>query len=149
MSRFNKEVAKNAINIAKGLIHQTMKNNVVKRSHLHIVVGNTDGKILAEKSIGEPDEWKHPYKEIALSKFDLTVRHQKTTREIQLLYPELSGEEGDTFFWGSYIDGGIVVACSGVEAYFDEMYSKIIASIARALVTKYQEDEMSKGENFR
>jgi len=149
MPRYDETVAETAMDMVAGtIIASTMLRGLAKRQDLHIVVGNSEGKVLASSSLGDLENWEHPYDKIAESKFALTVKHQMPTRQIQGQHPELSGEEGDTFFWGSYIDGGIVVACSGVQAYWDEAYSKCIVAVIKALVTAKQEDEMQKGGHF-
>lgn len=149
MTRFSKEIARYAINHAKPFIQKLIDEGITKRKDLHIVVGNSDGKILADESFGNPDLWEHPYNKIAQSKFEITVRTGQPTRIIQQITPELVGEPGDTFYWGSWIDGGIVVACSGVQPYWDEAFSKIIVAIIRAIVTEVQEKEIAEGGDFR
>lgn len=146
---FNDIVASLAITYSLPLIESLMELEVTKRNHLHIVVGNSEGSILATKSIGNPEDWEHRYDEIAESKFNITVRTSQLTRIVQQVTPELAGEVGDTFYWGSWIDGGIVVACSGVQPYWDEAFSKVISAMVRALVTDEQVKEISNGGDFR
>lgn len=148
MARFDQQVARYAITHAKPLIQGLMDKGVAKRNDLHIIVGNSDGEVLATESMGNPDKWEYPYDLIAQSKFDITVRTGKPTRIVQQLTPELAGELGDTFYWGSWIDGGIVVACSGVQAYWDEAFCKVITAIIRAMVTEKQAIEMEEDGNF-
>ena len=39
----------------------------------------------------------------------------------------------DTKFWGSALKDGIVVAASGVEPWFDQLISEMVASVCQAL----------------
>lgn len=117
---------------------------------LVIYVGDTSGKVLYEFRWDSPEEWFAPYDKIALSKFYLTVQHKLPSREIQLVYPELANSGGHTYYWGSWIDGGIVVACSGVDPEWDEAICKMICAAIRAMVTKkIKQDSAEPGTHFR
>ncbi len=148
-SRFNKDIASRAITNALPMIDALIKNGVVCRGDLYIMVGNKNGDVLASKSFGNIIEWEYQYDRIAKSKFKITVRTGQATRIVQLMTPELAGEVGDTFYWGSWIDGGIIASCSGVEPYWDEAISKTLVAMARALVTEKQLKEKEKQGGFR
>lgn len=148
--RYNKRVAIQAVKlVVESLIKLTMDTGLAKRKDLHIVIGKRSGKILHEFSLGKVKKWEHDYKGVARSKFNLTCRNGLPTRIIQSMMPELAGEKGDTFYFGSWIDGDIVVACSGVQAYWDEAYAKVIVAVVRAIVTAIQENEIALGKDFR
>lgn len=150
MTRYNSELAEKATKlVVDSLILAAMEAGYAKRRDLHIVAGTSTGKILYELSLGKEKKWEYPYKKIARNKFKLTVKWQCSTREIQALYPEMAGEKGDTFYFGSWIEGDIVVSCSGVQGYWDEAFSKIIIAVIRALVTEKQESEKASGKDFR
>lgn len=147
-------------NMAAGIVMRQMVEHLVlpKASEngllpngggLYILVGLNDGTTLARFHLGSPDEWPAPYDDIAIGKFDLTVEHQMPTREIQQMYPELAEGEGNTYYWGSWIDGGLVVACSGVDPEWDEAFSKMVIAIMRAMLTKKQKQELLNGDHFR
>lgn len=150
MPRYNSELAEKATKlVVESLIFAAMDAGHAKRHDLHIVVGTSTGKILYELSLGKKKKWEYPYKKIARSKFKLTAKWQCSTRELQALYPEMAGEKGDTFYFGSWIDGDIVVSCSGVQGYWDEAFAKAIIAVIRAFITEKQELEMASGQDFR
>jgi hypothetical protein len=83
-----------------------------------------------EHSVGNPKEWEAPFDNIAKCKaLQLwTKRNDDRTGVIpHLLFP------GDTPYWGGVDRSGIVVACSGVQPWFDKMISGIVADIIVAL----------------
>ncbi len=130
---FSQQLAADAARIVQeGVIHPMMDAGDVKRKHLHIVIGDIYGNIIYRYSMTTSDKWEYAYDEIALSKFELTIEHKMPTSEIQKLYPELN--LGKTPYFGSAIDGGIVVACSGVDAEHDEMFSKCLAAGIRSRI---------------
>jgi len=132
--RFTKKMAKNATTlIRKTLVAKAMSKELMKREHMHIVVGRSDGTILYEYSIGSPKKWENNYRKIARGKFADTVKTGKPGRHIQLLTPELA--TGKTIYWGSWIDGGLVASASGVQPYWDETTCKCIIAVARAYVS--------------
>jgi len=149
-------VAKQAFEILLPLIKETLKNRC-KRQHLAIVVSatiaiNTDHKIgfstfkkecYLIESIGDHSEWEHDYTKIALSKAEKSARTGKSTAELAPHYLIRS----DTIYWGSVVIDDIVVACSGVEPYYDEMFSGWIAITIKALC---KEDfvRLPNGTNF-
>lgn len=115
----------------------------------YIILGTNSGDILAQHEHGERSGWTGPYDKVAESKFKLTVEHQLSTRDIQLLYPELAEGTGNTYYWGSCIDGGIVASCSGVDPEWDEALSKMVVAIFRAMITKKNKQELAPGKHFR
>jgi len=112
-----------------------------KREHLAIVVTatesihprNTDKSFKDDcyliTGIGDKNDWEHDYEAVALSKAEKSVR---TGKDSALLAPHYL-LESDTVYWGSVVLDDIVVACSGVEAYYDEMFSGLIAVAIKAL----------------
>lgn len=155
MYYFSKELAQQVADMVRAHAEEMIRPKKVENGlcpnggGLHIVVGTSKGIILARADVGERDDWAGPYDEIAESKFSLTAETGKPTREGQLLYPELMEGPGNTYYWGSWIDGGIVVACSGVDPEWDEAFSKMGCAFVRAMVTKKQKGEMSEGKHFR
>lgn len=151
MPRFNENLAAKAIQlVVNSLVRTAMDAKLVKREHLHIVVGkadgSTDGKVLSELSMGDPQEWEFGYRGVAHSKFKITARTGLPTRLVQTCMAELADEDGDTVYWGSAIDGGIIVACSGVEPFWDEAFSKAIAAVVRAMLSAEQESDLAAGK---
>lgn len=151
----DRKLAQQAAEIVEAQVNALMKGKGEENGLLpngggfYIIVGTSDGQMLHRLAIGERNEWTAPYSDIAESKFHLTVDHQMPTREIQLMYPELAEGHGNTYYWGSWIDGGLIVACSGVDPEWDEAFSKMIIAILRAMLTKKQKQELSEGKHFR
>lgn len=87
-------------------------------------------KTLCEMSRGNKAEWKHPFDSIARCKA-LKLSHGRAFggNDVQahLLFPN------DTRWCGGVSREGIVVACSGVQAYFDRMISGWIADACIAI----------------
>jgi len=156
MSYFSEELAKEAAaTVMSQMVQHLVKPKETPNGLMpngggfHIIVGDKDGNILARLDYGSKSEWTTSYDEIAESKFNMTVEHQMPTREVQLMYPELAEGKGNTYYWGSWIDGGIVVACSGVDPEWDEAFSKMVVAIIRAMLTKKQKQELLDGKHFR
>lgn len=117
-------------------------NKILKRREFHIVVIGPElvtpsspteswpqeavirPNIIAEHSEGKPTKWKYPYKDIARDKArQLWDDRNNGGTDIapHLLF------KGDTPFWGGVKRSGIVVACSGVQPYFDRMIAGMVA----------------------
>lgn len=141
MTRMTKETFEQAIEIAMPTIEKLINDNVVDRTHLHIYAGGVNEGVIAEKSIGAPAGEENEIQRIALSKFKLTQEHKMPTRDIVQKKPHVLGLPGTTIWWGSWIESDIVVACSGVQAWMDEMISKLVANIVLALMYQKQNDE--------
>jgi hypothetical protein len=130
------KMAEQAIDLTLPTIHELAATGVIVRRDLHIVIGTREEgylEVLAERSLGDPTQWGYPYDQIARSKAEISARTGLSTREVQLLRPELL-EEGDTKYWGSIVGGALVVACSGVQSHFDEAISTIILATLRGLL---------------
>ena len=83
-----------------------------------------------EFSLNKGPEWTASYDEIARGKALQCWHNQNDDRTDimpHLLFP------GNTPLWGAVKRNGIVVACSGFEAWFDKMISGMIADICIAL----------------
>ncbi len=136
-------IAHSAVEMVRPFIEATLETHA-KRQHLAIVVTGT-GAILdydPDKSfrdnclivtgVGNKDDWEHDYEKIALSKAMKSVRTGAPTSSLP---PHYLLDE-DTVFWGSDVLEDIVTACSGVEPYYDEMFSCWINATIRALCKK-------------
>lgn len=112
---------------------------MVKRRMFHVVVivpiwtrstknriGKVEPRVLFEYSIGIRANWPYPFDEIAREKgYQLWhgLNDGGTDIKPHLLFPETSP------FWGGVKRDGIVVACSGVEPWFDRMIAGMIADM--------------------
>jgi hypothetical protein len=143
-----------ALQMVMPFIETTLVNRA-KRQHLAIVVTGTHALVeydpeksfkdncLVVTSIGLKIDWEHDYEEIALSKAMKSVRTGAPTSDIP---PHYLLDE-DTVFWGSDVLEDIVTACSGVEPYYDEMFSCWINAAIRALCKK-KFAELPSGTEF-
>ena len=86
--------------------------------------------ILYERSFGDQkNEWTADYRNIAQCKA-LQLWHGRNDGRTDIM-PHLL-YSGDCPFWGGVKRDGIVVACSGVEPYFDRMIAGMVADLCIA-----------------
>jgi len=138
-----KEVAEQACLTAVHMMHESPINGVFKRQACHIVVlvPEMDAKdegypnytirpcLLYENGINTA-EWSADYKSIARSKA-LQLWHGRNDTRTDVI-PHLLFS-GDTPYWGGVKRHGIVVACSGVQSWFDQMIAGMVADMCKAL----------------
>lgn len=151
------DLVKKAYEMVLPLIEEILDNGTTNRKHLSIVVAAIpairpsskpfDKSCYLVTSLGDKKEWECDYQAIALSKAALSARTSKGTAELgpqYLLY-------GDTIYYGSVVLDGIVVACAGVESYYDEMIAMWIAATIKALckekIDEYPEDRSFISQN--
>ncbi|MFZ2484670.1 MAG: hypothetical protein WAW81_01880 [Minisyncoccia bacterium] len=96
--------------------------------------------VLLEHSFGPRSEWPWKFDEIARSKA-LQLWHDRLDVMPHLLSP------GDTPFWGGVKRHGIVVACSGVQPWFDKMISGMVADTCVALAQDCWENSQDKKDD--
>jgi hypothetical protein len=130
-------IADQAIQLATPSIRAAL-SGTAKRYAGHLRVSyRLDGRWAPAETadFGDRFKWEHDYERYATSKEEISQRTGKSTREVQYLHPEQL-EPGDTIYFGSVVsdDGNIVVAFSGFEAYFDEMFAKWVLAICLALI---------------
>lgn len=91
-----------------------------------------DDIILAEHSVGDPKEWEWDFKAIARDKAFQTRKYGMPNQIIVERAPWLL--HGTSFpFWGSACRDGLVVGASGVQPWYDQMLSEMVASVIAAL----------------
>ena len=126
------EIAKQAVELVKPSIEELFKKT--NRKELHIVIMDPRLKpweatfheaVLYEESIRNLP-WEKPFDDFARSKAEQAWREQRANIVTQTQHPS-SLREGDLPFYGSFVYGNIVVACSGVEQWFDMLVSSWIA----------------------
>lgn len=154
-----KEIAEIAVLAAIDVAFQSPLGSYLKRAECHIVVLVPAMKDDADRDYPEwpnyptqafplyeesfrKERWEHPYDNIARCKaLQLwTDRNDDRTTPIpHLLFP------GDTPYWGGVKRRGFVVACSGVQPWFDKMISGITSDVMVALAhDAYKNDEERK-----
>jgi hypothetical protein len=144
----DEKLALKAIELAGVPVAQALFKGPANRSHGQLIVGVRDvdgtGSVLATRTFGLPQDWQYPFDAIAEGKFNITVRTGLPSREVQFLHPELI-EADDVIYYGSAIVGNIVVAYSGIQAYFDEVIAYAVAYMLRALVQNELETRKQAG----
>lgn len=83
---------------------------------------------------GSPEEWEHPFAEVALAKAYASFKYRLPADVIVDQAPELL-EPGMTKYGGSAVCpiSGLVVAFSGVQAHFDKQISQALLNALKAL----------------
>ncbi|WP_372378877.1 hypothetical protein ACBZ91_21805 [Vibrio natriegens] len=142
------EIAKDAVELVLPSVKKLFERT--NRKELHIVIINPrlkpwecsfDQAILFQTSLGTPEEWTIPFDEFARNKAQQAWRnarpniHNQTTQTSSL-------REGDLLFFGSFVHGDIVVACSGVEQWYDMLISGWIAvAFEQLCMSEYQKNK--------
>ena len=102
-----------------------------KREDMHIVVMNPtkkpwessfDEAILFETSLTDRSGWENPYDVVAREKARQSWKDGYDNVRKHLLAPATLAI-GDLAFYGSFEYGGVVVAASGVESWYDALIS--------------------------
>jgi hypothetical protein len=120
-----------------------------KRQHLAIVIHDpTDpNSMLLEHGIGNPADWEHDYMKIAHAKAALCARHGCDSADVIDVTPFLL-QEGDVVFPGGINRSGLVVACSGVQGYYDVMFAEWIAAALLAVARDGMDFVKQSGISF-
>ena len=139
------EIVADAIDLVRPSIDLLFKRT--SRQELHIVVmnprikpweGTFEEALLYEVSIGQPDKWTIPFDQLARQKAKQAWRGQHANINSQLLHPA-SLREDDVLCFGTFVYGDIVVACSGVQQWYDMLISGWIAvAIEQLFMHEYQ-----------
>ncbi len=158
----NANVAERALDlVVTGIFYSSQMKDVLNKHMGHIVVlvpsikvvpAGADRNVqtvlpflLATRDIGDKSQWTSPYDKIALNKgtqlwYDRNA-DGATDCQPHLLYL------GDTPYWGGVKRHGIVVACSGVQSFFDQMLSGMVADAIKAFARfefETSEDKLQK-----
>ena len=129
----HEKIARQAVALVKPSIEALFEKT--NRKELHIVImdprlkpweSNFNDAILYQESIRNSENWENPYDEFAQNKAEQAWRDMQANIVTQTQHPS-SLREGDLPFYGSFVYGNVVVACSGVEQWFDMLISGWIA----------------------
>jgi len=127
------ELAREAVTLVKPSIATLFERT--NRQELHIVImdprlkpweASFNDAILYQESIRNTDPWEIPFDELARKKAEQAWRERQANITLQTAHPS-SLREDDIPFYGSFVYGNVVVACSGVEQWFDMLISGWIA----------------------
>ncbi|GLO62590.1 hypothetical protein MACH09_30980 [Vibrio sp. MACH09] len=139
------EVAKDAVDLTMPAIAKLFERT--NRQELHIVIMNPQLKpweasfedaILYETSLGTPESWSVAFDQLARNKAKQAWR--ESTSNIQLQTQHCASlRNDDVLFYGSFVYGNVVVACSGVQQWYDMLISGWIAiAIEQLTMHEYQ-----------
>jgi hypothetical protein len=139
------QLAKDAILLVAPAIENLFKTG--KRDLCHIVVMNPEympwekdfeEAILLEYSFGDRSSWDLDFVGMAKAKAFQSWRHRIPNSVLQHTHPA-SLREDDLKFYGSFVYGDIVVACSGLEQHFDVLISSWVAIAMEQLAIHQRE----------
>jgi hypothetical protein len=138
--------AQRALELAEPSIVALMQS-VTSKKAVHVIILGVDGTIIHEQNIG-PDAEADKQRlvtstEVARSKAQIHFRTGRPSAEVQSRRPH-SLLVGDTIWGGSADHEGIIVACSGVQGFYDETICGIVASILWGLCVDAQSAHMGK-----
>ncbi|ANN76167.1 hypothetical protein [Bordetella flabilis] len=138
----DRQAAQQALQLVMPMIEAAMGNREVGESgFLYIVVMNPvlcpweadfEDAILLEHAVGDRERWDADYAAYARAKARSTWLAGRDTHGLSAVSPHLL-RVGDAGVWGSAVVDGIVVATSGVNAWYDEAFSGAIAYALRAV----------------
>lgn len=142
------EMAREAVRLAFPSMEAAMDSGLAKRRDGHIVISKQEAyskqwKTVWEYSLGDPDNWEHPYGQVARSKDEISRRTGLSSREVQQMHPELAWPD-DTIYYGNCIGSGIIVSFSGVDAYIDEVFATIIHQLCLGLIQQKLEAQKAR-----
>ena len=141
----HEEMARQAVELVRPSIDALFERT--NRKALHIVImdprlkpweSSFDEAILYQESIITAEAWEKPFDELARNKAQQAWRDSQANIVAQTMHPT-SLREGDIPFYGSFVYGNIVVACSGVEQWFDMLVSGWVAlAFEQLMVHEFQ-----------
>ena len=148
------DLAEQALALTLPTIEALMESHT-SRKCMHIVVLDPNGEILLERGIGpeatnaEFAENMQAFGAVARSKAAIHYRTGRPSREVHDRAPHLL-LVGDTVYGGSASYEGLIVAGSGVQDYFDEAISALLAATLWGLIKEQQAKvrESRAGEPF-
>jgi hypothetical protein len=137
MTVIDESIAELALDMASPMIDGLIEFEVISRGELCVIVALGDGNglfdVLRTKRVGVPEEWEEDYEAIATGKIKMMAETGLNSRVAVLLHPALTSQ-GDVIWWGGVTRDNIIVACSGVQPYFDEAISQTVLSLILAII---------------
>jgi len=146
-------LVEHAIGLAEPSISQTLGGTAKRMAgHLRVTACSPDRSkwvVVATRDFGDRKHWEHDYEGHATAKEAISRRTGMSSREVQQMHPELL-EPGDTVYYGSVVGmgGTIVVAFSGVEAWFDELFASWVLAAILALIQHELEGQRAEGKEY-
>lgn len=148
MMKDHVSIAKDAVELVKPAIDKLFERT--NRQELHIVImdprlkpweASFEEAILYQTSLGSPDEWTIPFDQFARNKAKQAWRSGQPNLVNQTLHTS-SLQSEDLLFFGSFVYGDVVVACSGVEQWYDMLISGWLAvAFEQLCMSEYQNNK--------
>lgn len=144
------DIVEDAIDLMLPSIERLFERTNRKMAHIVVMdpsikpwESDFENAILVERSLGDPSQWPIQFDQLARKKAQQAWRHQAPNLTQQSIHPA-SLREGDLLFYGSFTYGDIVVACSGVEQWYDMLISSWIAlAIEQLTMHEYQSTKIN------
>lgn len=143
------DIAQQAIELVMPSLDKLFERT--NRKELHIVIMDPRIKpwecefeqaILFETSVGSPQRWTIPFDQFARKKAHQAWRHSCANIKHQSVSTSALRED-DILFYGSFVYGEVVVACSGVEQWYDMLISGWIAiAFEQLCMAEYQNNKV-------
>jgi hypothetical protein len=134
------ELAERALDIARPMLERAIADERMGKSgYMHGVIMNPacppavcafTEALLHEWTLGDADGQPELYRRLAREKARLSWLHGADTQLLQTQRAHLLSR-GDVTLWGSVVVDGIVVAISGLDAWYDEALSGAVAMCLR------------------
>jgi len=141
----DQNVAKHAVELCLPSIKASMDSREAGASgFLYIVImrpgvtaadSSFNDAVLYEHALGDRTRWDANYGAFARAKAELSWRTGMDSHQVQQTKPYLLAE-GDSMLWGGVVLHDIVVAVSGADPWFDEVFAGSVALCIRALAKK-------------
>ena len=145
---FNRDLAMRAVMLVMPSIKEAVSQGLLDRNGFCIVVCDRTSSSFASSEVycfaNNRPLWLKDYRTIAMSKAKISFRTGLSTREV-LANPAWL-QQGDTRYYGSAVDGPIIVACSGFKQSCDEMVSLWIVAAVNALAQEMFQTEVASTE---
>lgn len=147
------DLAKSSVELVMPAINCLFEKT--NRQELHIVIMDPRFKpwecpfedaVLFETSIQSGSPWPKPFDEFARNKARQAWREGRSNLVAQTQHPS-SLADSDVPFYGSFVYGNVVVACSGVEQWFDLLISGWIAlAFEQQLIHYRHQRQQARGD---
>lgn len=137
----DRPAAEKAVQFCLPMITAAMESKVAGESgFLYIVImkpgatpaaSSFENAVLYEHAVGDREKWDADYAGFAYAKARVAWKTGMDGHLVQELKPHLL-EKGDTVLWGSVVLDDIVVAVSGADPWYDEVFAGTVAMCLRA-----------------
>lgn len=140
---FDRNVAILAVDLVRPAIEAAMKAGLLKRQILVIDVADptTGEKMYSFVVCLKNNEGQQRFEVLARKKCELAHQTGMDTAKVVGKCPHLLAEN-DVKYPGGVNRDGIIVGCSGVEAYYDQMFAGMVAEAIKAICISIVQNEI-------